>query len=88
MAYDTFLEMGSTTPALRYLAILELAAREGETRVDEALRVLLNLGEPIDHHAVEQFLTGENVPPATDVTVAPVDLSQFDSFFTNPAVRQ
>jgi hypothetical protein len=88
MAYDTFLETGGQTPARRYLAILEMAAREGEARVDEALRVLLDRGEPIDYQAVEQFLTDDKVAPVTDVTVAPVDLSQFDSLFTNPAVLQ
>jgi hypothetical protein len=65
-----------------------MAAREGEARVDEALRVLLDRGEPIDHRAVEQFLTDDKVPPVTDVAVAPVDLSQFDSLFTNSAVLQ
>jgi hypothetical protein len=34
MAYDTSLERGSQTAARRYLAILELAAREGEALVD------------------------------------------------------
>jgi hypothetical protein len=88
MAYDSLLETGRQSSAQRYLAILELAAREGETRVDEALRVLLDRGEPIDHTAVELLLAVNKVSRITDVTVAPVDLHQFDALFTNPAVLQ
>jgi hypothetical protein len=88
MAYDTFLEMGSQTSSRRYLAILELAAREGEARVNEALRVLLDRGEPINREAVEYLLRDDEVPPVTDVKVAPVDLNQFDALFTSPAVLQ
>jgi len=89
MAYDILVETGSSTAAKRYLEILELAAREGEARVNEALRVLLDRGAPIDGMEVERLLKAANQnPSATEVTVAPVDLTQFDTLFTNVAVQQ
>jgi hypothetical protein len=89
MAYDSLLETGGQTSVRRYLAILELAAREGEARVNNALRVLLDRGEPIDHTAVAHLLLiADHVPPVTDVTVAAVDLTQFDTLFSTPEVLQ
>jgi hypothetical protein len=87
MAYDILFETGSSTSAKRYLQILELAAREGEARVDEALRVLLDRGEPVDCMEVEKLLkAGDQNLSVTEVTVGPVDLTQFDTLFSNPAV--
>jgi hypothetical protein len=89
MAYDILFETGSSTSAKRYLKILELAAREGEARVNEMLRVLLDRGEPVDCMEVEKLLkTADQNPSVTEVTVAPVDLTQFDTLFSNPAVLQ
>jgi hypothetical protein len=89
MAYDILVETGSSTAAKRYLEILELAAREGEARVNEALRVLLDRGAPIDGMEVERLLkAADQNPSVTEVTVAPVDLTQFDTLFSNAAVQQ
>jgi hypothetical protein len=53
------------------------------------LRVLLDRGAPIDGMEVEQLLkTADQNPSVTEVTVAPVDLTQFDTLFGNPAVQQ
>jgi hypothetical protein len=89
LAYDILFETGSSTSAKRYSKILELAAREGEARVNEALRVLLDRGEPVDCMEVEKLLkAADQNPSVTEVTVAPVDLTQFDTLFSNPAVLQ
>jgi hypothetical protein len=89
MAYDILVETGSSAAAKRYLEILELAAREGEARVNEALRILLDRGAPIDGREVERLLkAADQNPSVTEVTVAPVDLSQFDTLFSNAAVQQ
>jgi hypothetical protein len=89
MAYDILLETGSSTSAKRYLQILELAAREGEARVNEALRVLLDRGAPIGCMEVEHLLKAlDQNFSVTEVTVAPVDLTQFDTLFSNPEVLQ
>src|SRR5260370_16115793 len=45
MAWDGLRETSPLRADKRYLEILELAAQEGEARVDEALRCLLEMGE-------------------------------------------
>ncbi len=89
MAYDALRESGSATGARHYLEILEMAAREGEDRVDRALRVLLERGETIDGDAVRDILRGEeNIAAITEVAVTAVDLRQFDALFTRAEVLQ
>jgi hypothetical protein len=88
MAYDSLVEAGRQTAVRRYLQILELAARTSEARVNEALRLLLDAGEPIDETELERLVMANKLPPVTHVTVAAVDLAEFDSLFTNPAVLQ
>jgi hypothetical protein len=51
--------------------------------------VLLDRGEPVDCMEVEKLLkAGDQNLSVTEVTVAPVDLTQFDTLFSNPAVLQ
>src|SRR5437763_15652613 len=45
MAWDALRETVPLRANKRYLELLELAAKEGEARVDEALRCLLEQGE-------------------------------------------
>src|SRR5262249_60169025 len=64
---------------VEYLAILHLAAREGEDAVDEALRWLLAQEQRLGATAVaEGVRQGRRLPPVTDVTVAAVDLGMDD----------
>jgi len=73
-----------------YWKILKLAAEEGETRVDEALRDLLE-------RKAEAAITGESmgellrrldtIPPVTLVEVAAVNLASFDELCAETAVR-
>ena len=59
--------------------ILDLAARQSETAVDEALRTLLASDRPVTRAAVEELVRrAEEVPAVTDVTVEAVDLLSFD----------
>ena len=70
-----------------YLAILELAARDGEARVDDALRALLERHEKLTAQDVEQFVQcPEAVPEVTAVTVEVVDLSCFDQLLEDREV--
>ena len=74
-----------------YWKILKLAAEEGETRVDEALRDLLE-------RKAEAAITGESmgellrrldrIPPVRLVEVAAVNLASFDELCAETAVRQ
>ncbi len=89
MAYDALRESDGPGVARRYLEILELAAREGEDRVDGALRVLLEGGEPLNCDAVRAILDREgSIAAVTDVAVTTVDLRQFDALFTRAEVVQ
>jgi hypothetical protein len=88
MAYDALRESHSSAVASReYLAILLLAARENETAVDDALRLLMETGTAVDADHVKQLLIGEHsIPRPTEVTVEEPDLLSFDCLFENKEV--
>lgn len=87
MAYDQLCDSGVSQPHKECLQLLHLAAREQESLVDEALRVLLQTNQPPSREAVEKLLqTGEPAPPVTAVWVCQTDLSCFDDLFTNKEV--
>jgi hypothetical protein len=76
--------LGSREASKQYLKILELAANEGEAKVDASLQVLLGKGEAssasITVEAVQEAM-GENRAVEKDVEVAPVDLRLFDELY-------
>jgi hypothetical protein len=87
MAYDALRQSHGDRGDKEYLGILYLAARQSETAVDEALRVLLADERPVSRAAVEELIhRAEEVPPVTDVTVEDVDLSDFDDLFSHKEV--
>jgi hypothetical protein len=74
----------------RYLEILQMAAEEGETRVDAALRHVLEAGEMGEGKlcvaAVRAVLNEEaSVPPATHIAVDEVALASFDELLDGAA---
>jgi hypothetical protein len=71
-----------------YLAVLHLAAKEGEQSVDRSLERLLGAGRAITHEAVQEELTqGVDTHTTTrEVNVAPVDLSIYDMLLENVEV--
>lgn len=84
MAYDTLRETRPQSASKEYLKILELAAKQSEVRVEDALRMLLGSGEPegIDSQAVEALLVETaRIPALTSVEIAPVDLASFDALY-------
>lgn len=83
MVWDTLRELAPARATKRYLAILHLAAVEGEARVDDAIRGLLEAGEiaegKLTADSVRAVLMAENmVPPPTQIAVADVVLASFD----------
>ena len=61
-----------------------MAARETEIGTDEALRHLLNEGQPISFEAVEALVRrGQEIPSATQVTVGSVDLAGYDTLMAS-----
>ncbi len=83
MAWDALRETAPQRASKRYLQLLEAAAKQGEARVDDALRCLLQEGEigeaKLSVEAVLELLNEEgNLFPATHIEVADLSLSSFD----------
>ncbi|MGH7817361.1 MAG: IS21 family transposase [Candidatus Binatia bacterium] len=83
MAWDALRELTPPRANKRYLEILQLAAQEGESRVEEALRGVLEQGEigegKLNVEAIRLALAQETyVLPVTDIAVAEVELASFD----------
>jgi hypothetical protein len=86
MAYDALHQGGGENGDREYLQLLWLASRQSEQGVDEALRTLLSLPEPLSLAAVKELVAaGEAPPPATQVAVAPVDLTAYDALLEQGA---
>ncbi|MHC4587657.1 MAG: IS21 family transposase [Planctomycetota bacterium] len=68
-----------------YLKILELAAKEDESLVNEALRLLINLEDEISSEKVKQFIDSKQKPPEpTAVHIEPVDINDYDMLLETP----
>ncbi len=85
IAYDSLKNHHTLSVASRqYLAILDLAAKESETGVDNTLRCLIDRGERISLEAVRDILESETaIPPVTDVAISAVILGVYDALLTN-----
>jgi len=81
MTWDALRELDPLHANKRYLEILQLAAQEGEARVDAALRSVLQEGEigegKLNVKAISRALLDE-APSVTEVAVAEVALASFD----------
>jgi hypothetical protein len=87
MAYDALRESQPERGHKEYLGILYLAARQSETAVDEALRMLLASDQPVTRAAVEELVQrAEKVPAVTEVIVEEVNLLDFDDLFLHKEV--
>jgi hypothetical protein len=87
MVWDALREVAPLRANKRYLAMLQLAAEEGETRVDEALRCLLEEGEISEGKLTVEVVRGilsqeASVPPPTHIAVAEVALASFDELLS------
>ena len=83
LAYDALREeQGPKRGAQEYLAILLLAARRGEDRVEGALRFLLGSQQTLNAEETAR-LTEDNAPaPLTTIAIDPVSLTIFDDLLT------
>jgi hypothetical protein len=87
MAWDALREVAPGRANKRYLEILQLAAEEGEARVEEALCWLLEAGEigegKLRVETVRAALSeAASLPPPTHITVAEVALASFDELLS------
>ena len=83
VAWDIFRELTPGRANKSYLELLEIAAKQGEARVDDALRFLLEQGEigegKLNAEAVLALLKEEtSLPSATHIVVAEIALASFD----------
>ena len=86
IAYDILRDTYSIRQANKeYLKILELAAKDSESLVNEALRLLINLEEEIGFEKVKQFIDSkQKTPEPTEVYIEPVDIDDYDSLLETP----
>jgi hypothetical protein len=89
MAFDELKDKLGARGSKEYLAILELAAKESEAKVDEALRGLLEKGEGwVRAETVRERLRAEPKGSVREVEVASVDLRMFDELCGSGEVLQ
>ncbi len=89
MAYDGLKRQHTKLKAAKeYLAILNLAAKEGEDLVEQALECLSELGGFIEaNHVRDIVLNWKNAPkPAPQVRIKPVDLEAYDQLLAKKEV--
>ena len=86
MAYDALCRQHTQRAAARqYLRILQLAARESEAAVEDALRAALARGEEISFAAVQAAVqSSQQVPAVTEIRVEAPDLRVFDALLDHP----
>ena len=64
---------------------MELAAKDSESLVNEALRLLINLDEVIGFEKVKQLIDSkQKTPEPTDVYIEPVNINDYDSLLETP----
>ncbi len=81
--YDTLVSQNGERADRDYVQLLHLASEEGEALVEGALEQLLQAQTPLSVHAVRAML-GRATPAevAAQVSVASVDLGQYDALLT------
>ena len=86
MAFDALCADHTESVATReYLKILQLAAKESQDAVQDALRVAIANNSPISADAVRVAVERhQQLPVPTDIAVEPPDLQEFDSLLQQP----
>jgi len=79
MAYDVLKKKNPHKANKEYVKILHFAAYEGETGVDDALRLLFNQGCSISFEAVKEIVSSATkIPSVKDVFIDDVNLDVYD----------
>jgi hypothetical protein len=88
IAYDLLREQeGPQQGNKQYLQLLELAAQESETLVNETLRFFLNQSGPIEVGVVKERVKAGLRPPAiTEIAIEPVDLRIYDQLLEHEEI--
>ncbi len=90
IAYDDLKKVHAVSKAGKeYLLILQLAAKENELAVDDALRYLFEQGQPVSADIVEDIVTsGQKPQPVTDVEISDVIFDVYDYLLDAQEVTQ
>jgi transposase len=84
IVYDDLKRQEPLRANKNYIAILYMAAKEGETRVENAIRGLLARDESISSQKIGQLMAQENlIPTITDVVIDQVCLKSYDQLLDN-----
>ena len=84
MAYDQLMLTNESRGHKDYLKLLELAARENETAVDECLRRVIDQGEAICVKQISEKVKAEpDLSAPRDAYVEPVDLKEYDTLYNS-----
>jgi len=88
MVYDGLLKARTTRKAAKeYLSILDLAAKESESLVDDAIRILIHTGSQIiDSRAVKDMfkaLQEDNLPINPEIHIQKVNPGIYNELFSN-----
>jgi len=86
IAYDLLKEQKPTQANKEYLHILYLAAYEGETQVNEALKCLIEGEARISSNAIKEWLSLSDPPLSTEVAVAAVELETYDALLCQAVI--
>ena len=79
MAYDMLKETRAYKANKEYVKILHCAASEGETRVDDALRMLFDQCSAVSFDAVKTLVdSSQKIPSVTEVFIDDVNLDVYD----------
>jgi hypothetical protein len=85
MAYDELKRLRPLQADKEYVQVLKISAYEGESTTQAAIKRLLSRPEPLSALAVQQEIqTQRIIDPVTDVTVADVDLANYDMLLDTP----
>lgn len=83
IVYDCLKRQNALTANKEYVAILYLAAREGESITEAAVRRLLSQGLAVSAQAIKDVIMHDGrLPAVTDVFIQDVALSSYDELLT------
>lgn len=86
MGYDSLVEHYPSTADRQYVRILSLAAKEGQERVEQALRQLIGVGVPVTEERVKELSReAKEKPVSWNSHVDPIALSDYDTLLGSGA---
>ena len=86
LAYDRLKDDKNQSADPEYLAILKLAADEGQTKVENILRDLIGKGDGLLAKRVKDVLDAQTAPSPADIKIADIDLLGYDKLLSGAVV--